>query len=87
MCLFLLLQKPRHCLLSHLQAGSPSTSDGRCVEIEVIRVTREREVSDARRTTHCSLTGYAGDVREKYTVNPKELGHGHYGGLSGLHLD
>jgi calcium-dependent protein kinase len=26
-----------------------------------------------------SITGMYSDVREKYKIDPKELGHGHYG--------
>lgn len=46
----------------------------------------ERQISDgrlrenrARRMSAGSITGMYSDVREKYKIDPKELGHGHYG--------
>lgn len=33
----------------------------------------------ARRNSAASITGMYSDVREKYKIDPKELGHGHYG--------
>ena len=64
------------------QDSGPSGKDTRSPEMDSSAVTLGDAKINARKDLHVSpvmITDTLSDVRVKYHINPKEIGHGHYG--------